>query len=101
MWIGKLLGFAIGSFFSFPFGSFLGLWLGHLADQHINHGGRLASWDRSHAQRAFFAATFSVMGHIAKADGHVSKREIEMAENIMLRMRFDRTKTSRSHDIIP
>ena len=32
---------------------------------------------------AFFTATFSVMGHIAKADGRVSQSEIRMARQVM------------------
>ncbi len=38
------------------------------------------------AQSAFFNATFSVMGYIAKSDGHVSEREIQMARLIMERL---------------
>jgi DnaJ like chaperone protein len=38
------------------------------------------------AQEAFFTATFSVMGHLAKADGRVSENEIRVAQNIMDRL---------------
>lgn len=40
--------------------------------------------DRIHM--AFFTATFSVMGHVAKADGRVSEAEIKIARTIMDRM---------------
>ena len=38
---------------------------------------------------AFFTATFSVMGHIAKADGHVDASEIALAEAVMKKMQLD------------
>ena len=41
-------------------------------------------------QASFFAATFSVMGHVAKADGHVSAQEIALAEQLMAHMRLTR-----------
>jgi DnaJ like chaperone protein len=37
-------------------------------------------------QEVFFMATFSIMGHVAKADGRVSEDEIEMARAVMARM---------------
>jgi DnaJ like chaperone protein len=40
-------------------------------------------------QAAFFTATFSVMGHIAKADGQVTTAEISAAETIMTRMQLN------------
>lgn len=35
------------------------------------------------AQAVFLAAVFAVLGRVAKLDGHVSKREIQVAEEIM------------------
>ena len=40
-------------------------------------------------QAAFFTATFSVMGHIAKADGQVTHDEIAATETVMSRMQLD------------
>ena len=39
-------------------------------------------------QAAFFTATFSVMGHLAKADGHVSSQEIQAASVVMSQMQL-------------
>jgi DnaJ like chaperone protein len=39
-------------------------------------------------QAAFFTATFSVMGHIAKADGKVTAEEISATESIMGQMQL-------------
>ena len=36
----------------------------------------------------FFASTFRVMGHVAKADGRVTVREIEAARGIMQSLRL-------------
>ncbi|GIT25813.1 MAG: hypothetical protein CM1200mP41_18570 [Gammaproteobacteria bacterium] len=44
---------------------------------------------REVTQAAFFTATFSVMGYLAKADGHVSTAEIRVAERLMDDMRLD------------
>lgn len=39
-------------------------------------------------QKAFFETTFSVMGHVAKADGRVSEIEIRMARAVMDKLRL-------------
>lgn len=41
---------------------------------------------RERVQTAFFTATFSVMGHLAKADGRVTEQEIALAESVIARM---------------
>ena len=93
MWIGKLVGTLLGSFFGIPIGSIVGCWLGHQVDvallKNLTGNLRQSSWDRSQAQQAFFEATFSIMGHIAKADGRISKEEIRMAETVMTQMRLN------------
>lgn len=49
----------------------------------IETGETLNPGDQHRVQMAFFTATFSVMGHIAKADGHVSPEEISLANRVM------------------
>jgi len=39
-------------------------------------------------QQLFFATTFRIMGHVAKADGRVSEEEIQAARALMHRMRL-------------
>lgn len=41
---------------------------------------------QSNVQAVFFQATFQVMGHVAKADGRVSEREIDHARQLMTQM---------------
>ena len=44
---------------------------------------------RERSQLAFFAATFSIMGHVAKADGRVSAEEIRLANRVMDHLGLD------------
>ena len=88
-WFGKFVGGAFGFMMGGPLGAILGASLGHQFDTgHI----RLESYeqlrpgDQHRVQMAFFTATFSVMGHIAKADGWVSPEEISLANRIMDQM---------------
>lgn len=89
-WLGKLIGGAFGFLMGGPLGALLGTALGHQYDaggkrpQHTDP--RLDDTDRSRAQMAFFTATFSVMGHLAKIDGHVSRAEIDAARAVMDRL---------------
>jgi DnaJ like chaperone protein len=94
-WWGKLAGGAFGFMLGGPLGAALGAALGHQFDKGLGRIGggiggeflRVGSQER--VQTAFFTATFSVLGHLAKADGHVSPREIAMARNIMAQMQLN------------
>jgi DnaJ like chaperone protein len=44
--------------------------------------------DDKRTRNAFFASTYSVMGHVAKADGRVCEDEITMAEKVMDHMQL-------------
>ena len=74
-----------------PFGAMLGAALGRNFDhgQKLNHQQGFTAGDTERVQAAFFTATFSVMGHIAKADGRVTQDEIASARNIMAQMQLD------------
>jgi DnaJ like chaperone protein len=86
--IGALLGWAVGR----SWGALLGAILGYsLAANRARVG-----WGQMHpgrAQAAFFNATFSVMGCIAKADGRVSEDEIRAARAIMAQMNLSEEQT--------
>ncbi|MBX2879562.1 MAG: co-chaperone DjlA [Granulosicoccus sp.] len=95
MW-GKLLGGAFGFLIGGPIGAVLGAALGHTFDKgmqaqlaHDNTEDDLPPGDAERIKMAFFTATFSVMGYIAKADGHVHSSEIALAEAIMQQMKLD------------
>ena len=76
--IGGLIGFSLGG----PIGSLIGAVI----------GSKVGSKDRSNAKRftsnqqqqaAFFAALFACLAKLAKADGVVSKEEVEKVDNFI------------------
>ncbi len=88
-WWGKLAGGAFGFMLGGPLGALLGAVLGHNFDKGMKRlveDQTLEPGDQERIQTAFFTATFSVMGHIAKADGRVSREEIAMAQSVMNQM---------------
>jgi len=92
-WWGKLIGGTLGFILGGgPLGAMLGVALGHSFDKGLNgietgnFGNNSASQER--IQAAFFSATFSIMGHVAKADGVVSETEIEVARTTMKKMQL-------------
>ena len=89
-WWGKALGGAFGFMIGGPLGALMGIAFGHSFDRGLGGLGQ-AEWgeDQERTQAAFFTATFSVMGYIAKADGRVSPEEIRMAETVMDRLGLD------------
>ncbi|HED40181.1 MAG TPA: co-chaperone DjlA [Chromatiales bacterium] len=85
-WWGKLFGGTFGFMLGGPLGALLGAALGHGLDNKVGH-----IRGRQRVQTAFFTATFSVMGHLAKADGRVSESEIQMARTLMDQMQLNPT----------
>lgn len=84
-----MLGGAFGFMLGGPLGAVLGAVLGHNLDRGVDglKGSEpLHPGDRERVQTAFFTATFSVMGHIAKADGRVSEDELDLARMVMDQM---------------
>ncbi len=85
-WWGKVIGGAFGYMVGGPLGAILGAALGHNFDQGVEGYDPKRTGYQARQQRiqtAFFTATFSVMGHICKADGRVSKDEIRTARQVM------------------
>lgn len=74
-WTGKLIGAALGAALG-PVGALLGVAIGHQYDLLQERRARPAG-------EQFFLSTFRLMGHVAKADGRVSEREIEAARQVM------------------
>ena len=106
-WLGKILGGALGFALGGPIGALVGVALGHNLDRSArsnrgwtdpefldgpNKADFLDSPDfldpRERTQTAFFTATFSVMGHLAKADGLVTRDEIRIASRVMDEMQL-------------
>jgi len=90
---GKLLGGVFGAMIGGPLGAVVGAALGHQVDKGIESAALpspegwdeepMAPGDVERVRMSFFSAAFSVMGHVAKADGRVHPSEIELAENVM------------------
>ena len=88
-WWGKVIGSGFGFMMGGPIGAILGASLGHQFDKGIS-GIELSPPDSIETtQTAFFTCLFSVMGHIAKADGHVTSSEISMTESLFTQMNLD------------
>jgi len=98
-WLGKVVGGAFGFLMGGPLGAILGASVGHQFDegmQGMDAEEGLNPGDQHRVQMAFFTATFSVMGHIAKADGRVTTDEINLAKRVMdeLALSGDMRKTA-------
>jgi DnaJ like chaperone protein len=87
-WTGKLVGLIIGSLGG-PIGAAVGIFLGHQFDRGQ---GAARGADFEGVGRVFFETTFAAMGHVAKAEGHVSEANIRAARSIMARMRLDKAQ---------
>lgn len=91
-WTGKLVGAVAGWAVAGPVGGVLGVLLGHQFDrglaERLTTAYRSLRLDGANIQDVFFANSFAVMGHVAKADGRVSEQEIRAARGVMHGMRL-------------
>lgn len=86
-----IFGRFLGTFFGFLFGGPLGAVLGFLIGYHFDRSLLITAQQHRfnptpEQQQEFLIATFGVMGHLAKASGHVSKEEIQTASYYMDKM---------------
>ncbi len=88
-WWGKVVGGAVGFMIGGPLGALLWASFGHVIDRSLSGKSSPQGSDQERIQTAFFTATFAVMGYIAKADGHVTREEISLAEQLMRHFRLD------------
>ena len=83
--IGGALGFVVGG----PIGAILGAGLAYQLDNHESIGLETHTNEATQSQSAFFVATFSVMGHVAKLDGRVHPAAIHYAKQVMSELNLD------------
>ena len=89
-WWGKILGGAFGMMIGGPIGAVLGAAMGHNFDKGVSQSSGQSGFGRQErAQTMFYTATFSVMGHVCKADGQVTEDEIALAKQVMQQMDMD------------
>ncbi len=83
-WMGKIIGASLGAVGG-PVGVAVGAFLGHQYDLQV---AKRQAAQRGDPGQLFFHTTFRVMGHVAKADGRVSEREIAAARSVMAALRL-------------
>lgn len=86
--IGKIVGGLI-AFVAFHniFGVILGVIAGHFFDLGRRKTAQSINPEtRARIERALFEALFPLLGHLAKADGHISEDEIRSTEELIARM---------------
>jgi DnaJ like chaperone protein len=83
--IGKLIGALVGLRFGF-FGVLFGAVIGHLFDRGIVRA------KVTLGSNVMSKTLFTLMGFVAKADGHVSEREIAVSEQLLDQFGFDGTQ---------
>ncbi len=93
-WWGKVLCAFLGYLIAGPIGAFLGIFIGNMFDRGLMVHYTNPLWHyhaepRLAVKKIFLKATFSIMGHISKADGRVSEQEIRMAKTLMQQMNLN------------
>lgn len=83
--LGKLLGALFGFIFLGFFGAIVGVIVGHFFDRGMQQHWQSSNQSNTDVKHQFFQTAFAVMGYVAKADGHVSNRELQVARMAMQR----------------
>lgn len=92
---GKLAGAFFGYLLSGGsiWGAIIGFYFGSMFDRGLSQGDFVGGFHsrsgRQQIQQVFFKTIFSLLGHLAKADGRVSEDEIQTARSIMQQMRLN------------
>ncbi|MCV6604992.1 MAG: TerB family tellurite resistance protein, partial [Porticoccaceae bacterium] len=87
----------IGGLIGLVSGGFTGMLLGAGVCFAIARGIRMAV-KKYNPQEAFFRATFTVMGKLAKADGRVTENEIAFARQVMAQMNLSEERRKMAID---
>lgn len=100
-WWGKIIGAFFGYLIGGSIGAIFGFLVGNFFDRGFYSYFSNPHWlyyaeKRKATQKAFFEATFSIMGYLAKADGHVSEQELNMARLFMDEMRLNGEQKTRA-----
>jgi len=83
---GKIIAGLIGLSVAGPIGVLIGIYVGHQFDKGLGGLRPMSARQQAETRGAFFETVFSLLGHLAKADGRVSEAEISHAEALMGKM---------------
>jgi len=98
-WYGKLIGAILGALVTHNWiGAIIGMLIGHQFDR-ASSSTRGPAAGAIELSAAFFRATFQTMGHIAKADGLVTEREIDAARGAMRRFSLNDAQVRTAIDL--
>ncbi|MEO0443244.1 MAG: co-chaperone DjlA [Pseudomonadota bacterium] len=85
--MGKLIGGIIGFIVANIIGAVIGVIIGHYFGKGLKPFITKESPEQLHAiQTGFFNTTFTLIGYLAKADGHISQEEIDQTQVLMDKM---------------
>ncbi|GAA5525964.1 co-chaperone protein DjlA [Microbulbifer aestuariivivens] len=82
-WLGAGIGAGIGMVFGGPIGAALGAWIGSTFGSGLRNAGASAKLNRDGAQAVFIVTLFSMLAKMAKADGQVSRAEIDLVDDFI------------------
>jgi DnaJ like chaperone protein len=86
-WLGKVIGGTLGFAIGGPLGAVAGAVFGHAFDrtsEEYGVGESTRTVTGEQAQFTFFVATFSMLAKLAKADGQISKDEVDSINRFMM-----------------
>lgn len=87
MWVGKFIGGLLGWAIGGPLGGLIGVFIGHQFDKGLaGFVQPMSAEQQHHVQELFFQTAFQLLGHLAKADGRISEKEVAHTESLMSNM---------------
>lgn len=92
-WRGLAIGGYIGSLFGGPLGAIIGAALGHNVEKHVAKSSRRrpkfgSAYSQGQRSRIFCTSAAAMLAKMAKADGRVTREEIEVVERAFMRLGF-------------
>jgi DnaJ like chaperone protein len=100
MYYGKIIGGVIGLLVLGPIGLILGIFIGHLFDNGLMQTLKFASPENiARIKQSFFETTFLLCGYLAKADGHISRQEVDHTEAVIAQMGLNGEQRKRAIEL--
>lgn len=100
MFYGKLIAGLIGLLVFGPIGLIVGIIIGHSFDRGLGRVFQAGSAENiARIKLQFFETIFLLLGHLAKADGRISRQEVDHTELIIQQMGLDGAQRQRAIDL--